>query len=194
VKVIGLTGGVACGKTAVSDLLAQRGYPVIDTDAIVRDLLSRDPEVLARVQEEFATTNRSRLRELVFGDPERRSRLEAILHPRVRTEVERRLEEIVRRKPRTRAAVVVVPLLFEAGWHRNAHLSVAVLSDERLQIERLMQRDSIDEALARRMIAAQMPNAEKARRADVRIDNNGSLAELRNSVDRAVAEIERRIS
>ena len=193
-KVIGLTGGVACGKTTVAELLAQQGYPVIDTDKIVRDFLSNDEAMQARIQEEFGTTSRARLREIIFSDANRRTALEAILHPRVREVVQHKLDEIRKQKPRTKGVVVIVPLLFEAGWYRNADLTVCVISHERLQIARLRKRDGVPEDLAKRMIASLLPNGEKALRSDFVIQNNDSLPDLRKEVDRLAAELSRKLS
>jgi dephospho-CoA kinase len=188
-KMIGLTGGVACGKTTVALQFAEHGFPVIDTDLIVRELLEHNGGVRQWLQKEFGTTDRAEIRKIVFEDAEKRRSLEKLLHPKVEGIVQARVLELRAQSPVPRIAVVVVPLLFEANWQKFFGITVAVLSGPDKQVERLIARDGISADLARRMISAQMPNEEKARKAAFTVQNDGTLEALRMDVEKLLAGI-----
>lgn len=182
---IGLTGGIASGKSAVADEFASLGIPVIDADVISRELVEPGQPALASIVGQFGVEvldpsghlDRRRLRERVFADPAQRKRLEDILHPAVRAELARR----------SQAAsgpyqILVIPLLVE---NRLGHLVDRILvvdTPETTQLERLQVRDAVDEAHARRMLAAQASRSERLAAADDTIANTGSLADLRRQV------------
>jgi dephospho-CoA kinase len=188
-KMIGLTGGVACGKTTVALQFAERGFPVIDTDLLVRELLEHNGGVRQWLQKEFGTTDRAALRKIVFEDAEKRRALEKLLHPKVEGLVQARVLELRAQSPVPRIAVVVVPLLFEANWQKFFGITVAVLSGPDKQVERLVARDGISADLSRRMISAQMPNEEKALKATFTVQNDGTLEALRSDVEKLIAGI-----
>lgn len=175
---IGLTGGVASGKSTVAKLFAELGVEIVDTDAIARELVEPGNPALAEIAARFSNgiltadgrLDRRRLRAIVFADPARRHELEAILHPKIR--------EIAL----TRAAaspgpyvMIAVPLLFETGFDRLVDRRLVVDCPESVQLERLMQRDDLDADTARSMLAAQATRESRLAAADDSIDNSGSL-------------------
>lgn len=182
---VGLTGGIASGKSTVAALLAARGAPVIDTDRLAREAVAPGTEGLAAVAEAFGpqilaadgSLDRAALGRRVFADPEARQRLEAILHPRIHARLEARLERI-----RAPYAVAMVPLLIETGWHRDMDAVVIVDLPEAEQRERLMARDglSAEDAEARR--SAQASRAQRLEAAHYTIDNSGARAALAGQV------------
>ena len=188
-RVVGLTGGIASGKSFVAELLTGLGAAVVDADIVYHELLSRD-ELRKKISDEFGddfffpdgTLNRKKLGKLVFSDKSALKRLNAITHPVVRAELFARLKAFQEQKPAPLVAVVVVPLLYEVGWDEHVEAVIVVTVDEKTQIERLMNRNgwSRDEALAR--IGSQMPLAEKVKRADYVINNSGQRDETKELV------------
>jgi dephospho-CoA kinase len=193
--LVGLTGGIATGKSAVSALLRARGIPVVDADAIAHAVEEPGTAEWRAVLETFGwpaiepsgRINRHWLGRLVFGDAAARERLNAIVHPGVR----RRLWDAVEEHRTADAPLVVVdvPLLIENGLYRQVDAVWLVDCDAEQQLARLIKRNGLSEAAARDRIAAQMPLAEKRRYADVVIDNRGTLDQLRGEVERALARV-----
>ncbi len=187
---VGLTGGIASGKSTVVKMLLQKGAFVIDHDRLAH--LAYEPggpsyEALIRrfgtgVLASDGTVDRKKLGALVFRDPERLRDLNAIVHPVVLSGWRRKLAEIERRAP---AAVVIsdVPLLIEVGWQQSVDVVVLVYTSPAVQIERLMKRDGCTPDEARERLAAQMPMEEKRRFADLVIENDGTFEDLRRQVD-----------
>jgi dephospho-CoA kinase len=184
---VGLTGGVASGKSTVAKLFGELGAEVIDTDEIARELVLPGSPALATIVERFGdevltpdgSLDRRRLRALVFADAARRRELEAILHPPIRSEA------LARAAASTAPyALLVVPLLFETGFDRLVDRSLVVDCPESRQIERLMARDGIGETEARSILAAQLGREKRKQAADDCIDNSGSLAATRDQVRR----------
>ena len=182
---IGLTGGIASGKSAVANEFASLGIPLIDADLISRELVEPGQPALAKILEVFGPgvldqsghLDRRRLRELVFADPTQRRQLEDILHPAVRAELIRRSQEST-----GPYQILVVPLLVE---NRLGYLVDGILvvdAPESTQIERLQARDSVDADQARRMLAAQAGRTARLAEADDVISNTGSLADLKAQV------------
>jgi len=189
VKIIGLTGGIACGKSTVSTELRARGAAIIDADALAHELSQpHQPLFNAYVQRfgreivtENGTLDRAAIARRVFADPAVRAEVDAIAHPLIRMAAEERLRAA--RDENKRAAVLDVPLLFEAGWDALADETWVVALPREEQLARLLARDtSMDEGEARARIAAQMPLAEKCARADVIIDNSGTKEEIREYI------------
>lgn len=205
-RVVGLTGGIGSGKSTVARMLQDLGAVVIDADAIVRELQAPGTPLLAELVAAFGSEilgpngalDREALGRRVFASPAERTRLEAMVHPRVGTELARRLDAA-----RTSGAPLVVldvPLLLEgraAGRAGAAQLPydavIVVWVPESVQLERQMRRDARDREAALQRIRAQMPLDEKRKLADHVIDNSGSLAETERQVRtlyaRLVAEI-----
>jgi dephospho-CoA kinase len=185
---VGLTGGIGSGKTTVARMLAHRGAVVIDADQLARDAVEVGTAGWEAVRRRFGETvvggdgslDRRALATLVFGDDDARRDLEEIVHPEVR----RRIAEIVASHGATDDVVVLdSPLLIETGGHRDVAVVVVVSTPLETQIERLVAR-GMEESDARARLATQIPSAEKARVADVVLDNAGTLAELDAQVDR----------
>ena len=188
-KIIGLTGGIACGKSTVSTELRAHGAAIIDADALVHELSQPHQPIYNAYVERFGreivaadgTLDRAAIARRVFADPAVRAEVEAIAHPIIRRAAEERLRAA--RDENKRAAVLDVPLLFEAGWDALADETWVVALPREEQLARLLARDtSMDAGEARARIAAQMPLAEKCARADVVIDNSGTVEEIREYI------------
>ena len=184
---VALTGGIASGKTTVADLFAALGVPVIDTDVIARQVVEPGQPALAAVVAAFGPDvldadgrlDRRRMRARIFADPTARQRLESILHPAIRTEMERRSSEAG-----GPYQVLVIPLLAEGK--RRDHVDRVLLVDvpESLQIERLVLRDGVSHEQARLSLGAQATRAERLTMADDVVRNTGSVDELQGQVAR----------
>ncbi|MEM6512419.1 MAG: dephospho-CoA kinase [Pseudomonadota bacterium] len=188
---IGLTGGIASGKSAAARFFSELGVPVIDTDIIAREVVKPGSAGLEGIRERFGsgvldddgTLNRAVLRAVVFADPAKREVLEAILHPLIRAETVRQAE----------AAggdyqVIVVPLLVESPLKAFVDRVLLVDCSEETQIRRLLARDGGDEASARQILAAQASREQRLAIADDVIGNENTLQDLQT----AVAELHRR--
>lgn len=182
-RVIGLTGGIASGKTLVSDAFAALGVPIIDTDVIARDLVKPGRPALAEIVRRFGSDclqadgslNRRLLRDRVFADASTRRRLEAILHPRIRTTVRQQLHQL----HAAPYAIVVIPLLAESSDYLTLLDRVLVVDvPESVQCERVMARDGIDAGQAERILAAQANRKARLACADDILDNTGTPADL----------------
>ena len=187
--VIGLTGGIACGKSTVARMLKNKGAVVIDADGEARNLMEAGSPTWKDVVAEFGpeillpdnSIDRQYLGKLVFGDENARARLNSLTHPRL---IELIAEKIQMLKEQGYSAIVLdAPLLFEAGAEQLVDFTWVVAVDEQIQLERLLARDSITMSQARQRIDAQMPLAEKKARGDVVIDNSGSCQETLESVN-----------
>ena len=186
---IGLTGGIASGKSALEKAFAQQGVVVADADLLAREVVAPGEPALAAVVERFGRDvlqadgqlDRAALRVRVFGDPDQRRALEAILHPAIRA----RLEAICRAAPGP-YAIAMVPLLTEGGGRAAypwLHRILVVDTPAAVQKARLMQRDGIDATLADQMMAAQASRAERLALADDIVVNDGDLAHLQRAAD-----------
>ena len=202
-RIVGLSGGIASGKSTVARLLADLGSVVVDADAIVHELQATGSPLLAEITDAFGreilaadgSLNREALGAIVFRDVAARKKLGDLVHPRVGTEMARRTAAA--RASGAELIVLDIPLLFEgraAGTGSAARLgfdaTVLVYVPEEIQIERQMARDGCDRAEAQRRVAAQMPIDEKKRLADHVIDNSGSAEET----ERQVRELFTRLS
>lgn len=188
--VVGLTGGIGSGKSAVADLFAECGILVVDTDAIAHALTAPGGAAMPAIRAEFGAAvaaadgalDRAAMRAIVFADPAARQRLEAILHPMIRRESERLLAADAARSP---YAILMVPLLIEAGGYRERVDRVAVVDcAEATQIARVMGRNGLAREEVQRILAAQATRAERLAAADDVIDNDGDLAALRPQIER----------
>jgi len=178
--VLGVTGGIASGKSMVTEVFRSLGACVVSADELSREAVAPGSETLERLVAQFGREilfpdgclDRKALAERVFGDRAAREALNRITHPAIAALAERRLAELVRQGERL--VVYEAPLLFEAGAEKRVDAVLVVSIEESLQLARLMRRDGLDEAQARARIAAQMPQAEKVARADFVIDNSGT--------------------
>ncbi len=177
--VIGLTGGIASGKTVVSDYFATLGAEIIDADVISREISSR-PDICQRLIKAFpsAVSNgeicRAKLREIVFNNSVELNKLNEIMHPAI-------VDEVFSRANLSNANVVVVvaPLLFEVGLDKGLRPIICVTADDETRIKRLVKRDDITKELALNMINSQTTNAERESKSDILIINDGDVTELK---------------
>jgi len=196
--IVGLTGGVASGKTGVSQILREEGAYLIDADQIARELVQPHTatwneliKVFGKeILQEDGTIHRKRLAAKVFSDPEQRNLLNQILHPRIKAEMNKGVKEIGQKDP---DAIVVIDaaLLIELGDHREMDKVIVVTSTEKQQIERLKKRDGVDQEEAQRVLSSQMPLEEKMKVADFVIRNEGSFEETRRRVKEVFQELKR---
>jgi len=184
--VVGLTGGIGSGKSAAADEFARLGASVVDTDAIAHELTAAGGAAIAEVRRQFGEAfvddtgamDRKRMRDLVFSRPEEKQRLEALLHPMIRAESERRIAAA------PGAYVVhVVPLLVESPGFRERYRRVLVVDcPEALQVARVRQRSALPEEAIRRIMASQIQRERRLAAADDVIDNSGTIAALQQQV------------
>lgn len=195
---VGLTGNIASGKSAVARVWQRLGAHVIDADELARDAVAPGTPGLEAIRRTFGdavvakdgTLDRAAMRALVFADAERRAELERIVHPevgRLRKEAERALG-----RAGARVVVHVIPLLFETGLDAEMDTIVFVDAPEDVRLQRIVRDRGLDEEEAARMIRAQIPAAEKRGRADIVIDNDGSLADLEREAEAAWRSISHR--
>jgi len=201
--LIGLTGGIATGKSTVSALLRQLGCEVIDADLLAREVVEPGEPAWTTIVAEFGqdvvtaggALDRKKLGAIVFADPERRRRLEAITHPAIRERFQARLDQLAV-KGFTGIVVFDAAVMIESGNYKNMDRLVVVVTDEPTQMARLQGRDGTDDAEGRRKIASQMPLAEKAKLADYVIDNSGdreaTAAQVRRVFAALMSELEAR--
>jgi dephospho-CoA kinase len=186
---IGLTGGIATGKSTVGQLLQEHhGLPVLDADLFARQALAPGTEAARAVLERYGTLDRRALGHIVFGDPAERHWLEQLVHPLVRQRFEEELTQLAAKPVAGQAAVVLmIPLLFEAGLEGLCSEVWLVDCDEHLQLARLMARNGLTQAEAQGRIHAQWPLERKRLLADLTISNRGNPEELAVVVAGAVA-------
>ena len=185
---IGLTGGIASGKSTVEQRLIELGVPVVNADDSARAVVAHGQTGLAAVVERFGggvlrpdgELDRPALRNLIFRSPEKRRDLEAILHPLIREHMERQAAGAV-----GPYLVLSIPLLVESSGARDRVDRILVVdADESQQVQRLMTRDSVSVEQARAVLAAQARRTDRLKAADDVLLNSGSVAELRQAVDR----------
>ena len=192
VPFVGLTGGIASGKSAALAALERAGAATLSTDAVAHDIYA-DADVrealVERLGEEAAPdgeVDRAAVARLVFDDPERREWLEGLLWPRVGQRVFEWREELSRRDDPPPAAIVEVPLLFESGMDQGFDATIAVVADDDLRVERAGARghEAVDERASR-----QLPQDEKARRATFAVRNDGTVEELEARLSEVLAKL-----
>jgi len=195
--LVGLTGGIGSGKSTVATMLAERGAVVIDADELARRAIDPGTDGFRHVVETFGDDalgsdgelDRAKLGTIVFADDERRRALEAIVHP----EVARRFaEEVERYRDTDRVVVYAVPLLVERGLAPAFDLVVVVVASEEHRIERTTSARGLSAEEVRARMAAQAPDAERARVSDVLLDNDGDRARLGRQVDTLWSALRRR--
>jgi len=191
--VIGLTGGIGAGKSAVADFFSRRGATIIDTDVIAREVVTPPSPVLDALVAAFGreiihadgTLDRPALAAAVFGHRDREAQLNRITHPAIR---ERTLA-IIKAQPASANVVVVVPLLFQSGFEAHCDTVVSVIAPRAQRVERVMRRDNVSSAQVDERMAAQLDDEEYERRADVVIRNDGDLAALERASSEAWTEL-----
>ena len=194
---LGLTGGIASGKSAVAAMLREKGFSVLDADSLAHKLIEPGQPAYDEVLQEFGQevlapggrVDRAKLSAIVFQDRSKLDRLNAIVHPRVGEFVFRQFDEWQRAGTRD-AAFVEAALLIESGIHKKLDGLVVAWCEPEQQLRRLLDR-GLSEAEARRRIAAQLPVEEKLRLATEKIDCSGSLDETRRQVETLAAKLRR---
>ncbi|MBG9732843.1 dephospho-CoA kinase [Paenibacillus alvei] len=192
---IGLTGGIASGKSTVSRLLVERGALLVDADKIAREVVLPGSPVLEQIAVHFGSDmlledgslNRKRLGELVFASETSRKQLESITHPAIRQEIQRQTRQFEQEHPE-RLVVVDIPLLYESGLAEMFDSIVVVYVPRSVQLQRLMERDGWNEKEAEQRLNAQWSMEKKRDLADIVIDNSGSLQDTIMQVDRFWSE------
>ena len=193
---VGLTGGIASGKSTVSEAFARLGAKVLDADEVAREVVLPGKPAWTKLRHTFGSEffhpdgrlNRSKLRRLVFADPEQRSRLNAIVHPEVMREIDFRFEQLT--SSAEHAVVLVdIPLLIEVGVAHRFDKVVVVYANESVQVMRLMQRDGLSREEARQALSVQIDLREKAKKADFVIDNSGTPGETQAQVEKVWQEL-----
>jgi dephospho-CoA kinase len=198
-RVIGLTGGMACGKNLVASVFAESGAYLIDADKIAREVVLPHYPAWEKIVEVFGAEildknkklNRTRLGEIVFHDRQKLHRLNRIIHPQVLRETKKQIQAITA-KDENALVVVNVPLLIEAGWHKRVDIVVLVTLPADIQLKRLMRRDgfSLEEAGIR--ISCQMDLKDKEKYADYIIDNSGTRENTRRQTIKILEEIKKK--
>jgi dephospho-CoA kinase len=183
---VGLTGGIASGKSLVAAELAARGAIIIDADVLAREVVEPGTPGLAAIIERFGPQvltdgrlDRAHLAEIVFADPAARRDLERIVHPVVRA----RAAELERAAGSAAVVVHVIPLLVETGQQGDFDLVVTIDVDHETQIQRMMARNGFSRAAAESRIAAQAAREDRRAAADVVLDNSGDVAQLKDQID-----------
>ncbi len=187
---IGLTGGIGSGKTAVSDLFAQLGIPIIDTDVIARQLVENDADVLQKISNTFGQDvlelngqlNRKKLAKIVFNVKADKQRLEDILHPKIQAVVLEQLQQLTNSQTPPDYTVVVVPLLIETRFANITDRILLVMADEENRIKRVQQRDNRTRDEIRAIISQQASDEVRLKKADDIIENNSLLKSLKPQV------------
>ena len=190
--ILGVTGGIATGKSTVAKMLAEKGAIVVSADELSRQLVVPGSPVLLKLGQRFGaeilneggTLNRQKLADMVFSDPVARKDLERVMHPAIALLAQQRLAQAVEKQQSTGGLVVYeAPLLYEAGAESRVDKVLAVIVDSVVQLKRLQQRDQCDAITAKSRVDSQMSQHEKARRADYVIDNSKSMLELQHQID-----------
>ena len=195
-KLVGLTGGIASGKSTVAAILRRLGASVINADELAREVVQPGEDAWKEILDTFGpdilhddkTLDRKKLRKIVFDNPAARKELEGIIHPRVRALAEKRIRELAG----AGCSVIVyeVPLLFEAQIHLWLRPVILVACDVETQKQRLLQRDHVTELEAQQHLDAQMSLEEKRKLADYIIENDSNLKELEQKVNDVLQQIQ----
>lgn len=189
--LIGLTGGIASGKTVVSDMFVKLGAHLIDADVIARDIVKPGKIAWKEIVNAFGEAildekqkiNREKLGKIIFNNTEKRKQLEAITHPRIIEEENRKVIEL-REKFKSGMIILDAALLIEAGYHNRVDKLIVVYAGRETQIKRLMARDSLNYTGSQKRLDSQMPLDEKVKLADYVIDNTKSLNETEIQVSK----------
>ncbi|BAQ56929.1 dephospho-CoA kinase [Lactobacillus acetotolerans] len=195
--VLGLTGGIATGKSAADAFFKSKEIPVIDSDVIAHNILNVGQPGWKKVKEHFGsaylnpdqTVNRRKLGQLVFAHPEQLKILNNITHPLVYQEIQKGIS--YNREHRIPVVVVDVPLLFESSPKKYYDSILVIALPEKLQVERLMKRNNLTKRQALARIHSQMPLSEKVAKADYVVANTGTIEELRDKLELLLKKIER---
>jgi len=188
---IGLTGGIGSGKTTISKLFNSLGINVIDTDIIAHKLVNNDKTVLKEITDTFGKTilnhngtlDRKKLAQIVFNKKENKKLLENILHPKIRNEVDNKIQSFTLNDSPPQYIIIVIPLLFETGFRDLVDRVLVVISDEKIRIERVKQRDQRNMDEIQSIISNQVTDTKRISEADDIIENNNDFRALEHHVN-----------
>lgn len=190
--ILGLTGGIACGKTTISNIFKKIGIKVIDADKVAREVIEL-PEIVNQIKKNYGDEvfingklDRKKLREIIFNDKEKIMKLNSIIHPKV---IDIFKEEYNKNKFSDEIIVFDIPLLFEVGLEKYCNKTIVVYVNEEIQIKRVMERDNSSRELAKKIIDAQMDLFKKVKMADYAIENNSTISELEKKVKNIIESI-----
>lgn len=202
ILIVGITGGIACGKSAVATLLREQGFSVIDADQIARDVVKPGEPALRAIQDSFGehvlnetgALNRKKLGSIVFSDPDARKQLEAITHPEIFRRTREQLESLRIRLPTDALVFYENALLVETGMSTICDAVIAVTATPTIQAERLRDRNpDLSEQERTQRMASQLSTDDKAKHAHFNVTNNGTLEELNDQVMSVVSALKERI-
>lgn len=183
--IVGLTGGIATGKSTVSNILIEMGIKVIDADKIAHQILDKD-DVIKKIKDQFGEevinknkVNRAKLGKLVFDDQEKRKKLEEITHPQILKKIK---DKVNKYKDKNEIIVLDVPLLFETGLDKWVDQVWLVYADFNTQLERIKKRDGLETKEAKKRINAQISLNQKKKKADIIIKNEGTIQDLKRKI------------
>ncbi|MGM0217471.1 dephospho-CoA kinase [Enterococcus sp. AZ126] len=191
--VLGLTGGIATGKSTVVSVFKRLGFPVVDADVIAREIVEIGMPALGEVVSLFGSEilnsdgslDRKKLGEIIFSDEEKRKKLNSTLSPFLK---ERILAEIADKKSKAPLVIVDIPLLYEGGYEKFVDKVAVVYIPKTMQLTRLMKRDNLTEREAQQRITSQLPIEKKRQKADILFDNQNSIEETEKLVGKWVLE------
>lgn len=192
--IIGLTGSIASGKSTISAMLKEKGYPIIDADLVARLVVEPGTATLSEIERVFGdqvmnkdgTLNREALGQLIFHEPAKRKQLNDLMHPAIRAEMLRQRDELFEQGEKT--LIMDIPLLFESHLQHFVDKILVISVTEEMQLQRLMQRNSLSEEEAKARIRSQLPISEKEKGADAVIYNNGSIEQSKVQLERILLE------
>jgi dephospho-CoA kinase len=185
---IGITGGIASGKTTVVRHISGKGIPVVDADIVSREVLELYPRIMEYLKAKYGDLvfkdgllDRKELGRIIFSSEKDRKAYTDVIMPFIRLEIEKRLDELESKG--YEAAILDAPLLFEEGFEKDMDCSILIYAEPSVQLQRLMKRNEITEEEARRMITSQMPVKKKLELADYVVDNSGDLERTKEEID-----------
>lgn len=192
--IIGLTGSIASGKSTVSNMLKELGYPIVDADVVARVVVEKGTETLGKIKEVFGqeviaedgSLNRGKLGDIIFSSPSKRKQLNDIIHPAIRTEMLRQKEEL--QKAGHPSIILDIPLLFESRLQSYVEKILVVTVTEETQLERLMARNNFTLEEAKARIQSQLPLSLKEKEADAVIYNNGTLESTEQQLKKILSD------
>lgn len=190
--MVGLTGGIASGKSTVSQMFKERGFAIIDADVAARKVVEPDQSAYREIVQVFGEVillpnqmlDRAKLGAIIFSDETKRQKLNSIVHPAVRKQMEIWKNEALAAGSQT--VIYDIPLLFESRLTNLVEKTIVVFVEEQVQLERLMERNGLSESEALARITSQMPLTEKVKMADAIIDNNGEMDETRSQIEQLI--------
>lgn len=185
--IIGITGGIATGKSTVTKILRDKGHPVICADTIAHQLLEKTKRTAKHVLTQFGTLNRKKLAQLIFKDPLAKKKLESIIHPAVIRETKKQI--VALKKKKYQLIFLDIPLLFESGMDRLCDVTLCVWAPQKTQIERLLKKRKMTRKDALSRIKAQMPLRQKVKKSDHVMKNTSTPSKLVKRIEMILRDL-----